>query len=35
VNASICTAGYEPTNKPIIIDLQEVYGEIIATHVEE
>ena len=35
VNASICTAGYEPTNKPIIIDLTEVDGKIIATYVEE
>jgi Icc-related predicted phosphoesterase len=35
VNASICTADYRPTNKPIIIDLQEVYGEIITTYVEE
>ena len=34
VNASICNSGYSPINKPIIIDLQEVYGEIIATHVE-
>ena len=34
VNASICNPGYSPINKPIIIDLQEVYGEIIATHVE-
>ena len=34
VNASICNSKYEPINKPIIIDLQEVYGEIIATHVE-
>ena len=35
VNASTCTAGYEPTNKPIIIDLTEVDGKIIATYVEE
>ncbi len=35
VNASICNSKYEPINKPIIIDLQEVYGEIIATYVEE
>jgi predicted phosphodiesterase len=34
VNASICNLKYQPINKPIIIDLQEVYGEIIATHVE-
>jgi predicted phosphodiesterase len=35
VNASTCTAGYKPINKPIIIDIQEVYGEIIATHIDE
>ena len=35
VNASICTAGYEPINKPIIIDLNEIDGKIIATYVEE
>jgi predicted phosphodiesterase len=35
VNASICNSKYEPINKPIIIDLQEVYGEIIATYVEK
>jgi 3',5'-cyclic AMP phosphodiesterase CpdA len=35
VNASICNSKYVPINKPIIIDLQEVYGEIIATHVEK
>ena len=34
VNASICTAGYEPTNKPIVIDLTEVDGKIIANYVE-
>lgn len=35
VNASICTSRYEPINKPIIIDLTEIDGEIIATYVEE
>ena len=35
VNASICTADYRPTNKPIIIDLTEVDGKIIAKYVEE
>lgn len=34
VNASICTAGYEPTNKPIVIDLKEYDGEMVATYVE-
>ena len=35
VNASICTSNYEPINKPIIVDLTEVDGKIIATYVEE
>ena len=35
VNASICTAGYEPTNKPIIIDLVEINGKIQVLYVEE
>jgi Icc-related predicted phosphoesterase len=35
VNASICTERYEPSNKPIIVDLEEVEGKIIATYVEE
>ena len=35
VNASICTADYRPTNKPIIIDLTVVDGKIIAKYVEE
>ena len=34
VNASICTPDYRPTNKPIIIDLNEYDGEIVATYVE-
>jgi Icc-related predicted phosphoesterase len=34
VNASICTPDYRPTNKPIIIDLIEVDGKIIANYVE-
>jgi Icc-related predicted phosphoesterase len=35
VNASTCTERYEPTNKPIIVDLTEVDGKLIATYVEE
>ena len=35
VNASICTSDYRPINKPIIIDLTEYDGEIVATYVEE
>lgn len=35
VNASICTPDYRPTNKPIIIDLTEVDGQLISTYVEE
>ena len=35
VNASICDEKYRPINKPIIIDITEVYGEIIKSYVEE
>jgi predicted phosphodiesterase len=35
VNASICNESYQPTNKPIIIELTEYYGEIVATYIEE
>jgi Icc-related predicted phosphoesterase len=35
VNASICTAAYEPTNKPIVIDLVEINGKIQVLYVEE
>ena len=35
VNASTCTEGYRPTNKPIIIDLIEVDGTIIANFIDE
>jgi 3',5'-cyclic AMP phosphodiesterase CpdA len=35
VNASICTASYVPKNKPIVIELKEYDGEIVATYVEE
>ena len=35
VNASICNSGYNPINKPIIVDLTEVDNKIIATYVEE
>jgi 3',5'-cyclic AMP phosphodiesterase CpdA len=35
VNASTCTSDYRPINKPIIIDLTEYDGEIVATYVEE
>ena len=35
VNASICDEKYRPINKPIIIDITEVYGEIITSYVEE
>jgi Icc-related predicted phosphoesterase len=34
VNASICTEQYVPSNKPIVVDLNEYDGEIIATYVE-
>jgi calcineurin-like phosphoesterase family protein len=35
VNASICTPDYRPTNKPIIIDLTEIDGQLNVTYVEE
>ncbi len=35
VNASICTERYVPSNKPIIVDLKEYDGEIVATYVED
>jgi len=35
VNASICTERYKPINKPIIIELKEYDGQIVATYVEE
>lgn len=35
VNASICTESYKPSNKPIIVDLIEYDGQIIANYVEE
>lgn len=30
VNASICTRRYDPTNKPVVVDLSEVDGKLIA-----
>ena len=35
VNAAICTEQYVPSNKPIIVDLNEYDRQIIATYVEE
>lgn len=35
VNASICNERYVPSNKPIVIELKEYDGEIVATYVEE
>jgi Icc-related predicted phosphoesterase len=35
VNASTCDEGYKPINKPIVIELKEYDGEIIATHIDE
>ncbi len=35
VNASTCTESYQPSNKPIIVDLNEYDGQIIATYVQE
>lgn len=35
VNAAICNGRYNPINKPIVVDLTEVDGKIIATYVED
>jgi Icc-related predicted phosphoesterase len=35
VNASICTERYKPTNKPIVVDLKEIDGQILAYPVDE
>jgi hypothetical protein len=35
VNAAICTERYVPSNKPIVIDLKEVDGKILAYLVED
>lgn len=35
VNAAICTEKYVPSNKPLVIELKEYNGEIVATYVEE
>ena len=35
VNASTCTEQYVPSNKPIIVDLTEIDGKIVATYVED
>ena len=35
VNAAICDERYSPSNKPIVIDLKEVDGEILAYLVED
>jgi len=35
VNASICTTAYEPTNKPIVVDLVEINHKIQVLYVEE
>lgn len=34
INASICTRSYKPINKPIVIDLREVDGKLIADIIE-
>ena len=35
INAATCNDRYVPSNKPIIVDLTEVDGKLIATYVEE
>jgi predicted phosphodiesterase len=34
INASICTERYVPSNKPIIVDLNEINGKIITSYVQ-
>lgn len=35
VNAAICTPSYRPINKPIVVELTEVDGKIVANYVED
>jgi len=35
INASICNPGYEPINKPIVVDLVEINGKIQVLYVED
>jgi len=35
VNASICTEQYRPINKPIILDISSVYGDMVIDKIEE
>jgi len=34
INASICNERYEPINKPIIVDINEIYGEIVTQYID-
>ena len=34
VNASTCTEKYYPINKPIVVDINEVYGDLVATVID-
>lgn len=34
INASICNERYKPINKPIVVEVSEIYGEKIITYVE-
>jgi len=34
VNASICNERYQPINKPIVVEVSEVYGEKVITYVD-
>ncbi len=34
VNASICNEKYQPINKPIVVEVSEIYGEKVITYVE-
>jgi Icc-related predicted phosphoesterase len=35
VNASTCNDRYVPSNKPLVVELTEYDGEIVASYVEE
>lgn len=34
VNASTCTERYQPINKPIVVEIDEVYGDLVATEID-
>lgn len=34
INASICNERYQPINKPIVVEVSEIYGEKVITYIE-